>query len=935
VTNLARTYSESLGRRVLVRRLRRRFRSLIIIIVVFCVLLPSLLGAPVKEVRRVLLLYSMGPSSPTIALIDRQIRALLEESPFQIEFYTEYMDTNLFPDEASQREFRDWYIHKYRNRQPDVVVALAAAPIRFMIESHAKFFPKTPIVFCCASEEQVDTRKLDSQFTGVWMRLDPAKTLDAALRLQPSTKHLVIVGGAAASDQDLTNVVRQSLRPYEGKLDFIYLTELAMPVLLERLKHLPEESVVLYTNIQQDAVGTHFMSATQALPMVTGAANAPVFVMADTLVDQGAVGGYVTSFAAQGQIVSTITTRILKGERAADIPVVQDANAHIYDWRALDRWGFKDSDIPPGSVVLNRQLSAWQAYRLYIISGISLCAAEGLLIFGLLWHRAKRKRVEQSLVYRLEFESLLSDLSTTFINLPEEQVSVQIKKGLGRIGKFLQMERITIHEFSRDRSELLVTSSWHSDSVPPEPGAVKTSQFPWWMPRLMRGEVVLSSEFKGADHAPSERTYLREPKPMSLAVVPLQVGGEINGAVSFASTKQSVSWNEDLTNQLKVIADIFSNALKRKHTEGVLRESEERFRLVANTAPVMIWMSGPEKYFSYFNNPWLNFTGRTLSCELGNGWADGVHIEDLHACLETFDQAFDQRRSFQMEFRLRRHDGEYRWIADIGIPKFDTDGSFAGYIGSAIDVTERRLAEEALSAISRRLIDAQEKERTRIARELHDDINQRLALLAIELGQLAQGSSTSPEKVGVRAHELSQVVSEIGTDIQAISHQLHSSKLEYLGIVAAAKSFCRELSEQQKIEVDFTHRDVPRDVSADVSLCLFRVLQEALHNAVKHSGVRRFEVQLAGAQGVIELTVRDSGVGFDNEAVLNNPGLGLISMRERVSLVSGYYSIVSEPMRGTKVSVRVPIVEPTGPSSMALPSNPLRKPYERSTDLAS
>src|SRR5262249_18571126 len=158
---------------------------------------------------------------------------------------------------------------------------------------------------CCASEEQVDTRKLDSQFTGVWMRLDPAKTLDAALRLQPSTKHVVIVGGAAASDQDLTNVVRQSLRSYEGKLDFIYLTELAMPVLLERLKHLPEESVVLYTNIQQDAAGMHFMSATQALPMVTGAANAPVFVMADTLVDQGAVGGYVTSFAAQGQIVST------------------------------------------------------------------------------------------------------------------------------------------------------------------------------------------------------------------------------------------------------------------------------------------------------------------------------------------------------------------------------------------------------------------------------------------------------------------------------------------------------------------------------------------------------------------------------------------------------------------------------------------------------
>jgi len=108
----------------------------------------------------------MGPSSPTISLIDRQIRALLEKSPYQIEFYTEYMDTNLFPDKASQQEIREWYIHKYRDRRPDVIVALATAPIQFMVDAHAKFFPNTPIVFCCTREDQVDTTKIDSQFTG-------------------------------------------------------------------------------------------------------------------------------------------------------------------------------------------------------------------------------------------------------------------------------------------------------------------------------------------------------------------------------------------------------------------------------------------------------------------------------------------------------------------------------------------------------------------------------------------------------------------------------------------------------------------------------------------------------------------------------------------------------------------------------------------------
>src|SRR4029077_315129 len=123
-----------------------------------------------------------------------------------------------------------------------------------------------------------------------------------------------------------------------------------------------------------------------------------------------------------------------------------------------------------------------------------------------------------------------------------------------------------------------------------------------------------------------------------------------------------------------------------------ISESEARFRLVANTAPVMIWMSGPDRLWTYFNQPWLEFTGRSTEAELGNGWAEGIHPEDSEKCLETYTKAFDQRQSFQMEYRLRRHDGEYRWIFDLGVPRWNADGSFAGYIGSCLDDTERKRA---------------------------------------------------------------------------------------------------------------------------------------------------------------------------------------------------------------------------------------------------
>ena len=222
-------------------------------------------------------------------------------------------------------------------------------------------------------------------------------------------------------------------------------------------------------------------------------------------------------------------------------------------------------------------------------------------------------------------------------------------------------------------------------------------------------------------------------------------------------------------------------------------------------------------------------------------------------------------------------------------------------------VEEREQGRLVERELSRRLISEQEKERSRIASELHDDICQRLALLSMELQTASRNENHLATATKQRLEEIRLHCSEIADDVQLLSHELHSAKLDYLGISAAIRGFCREFGEQQEVSVEFTAQNVPKSVSRDESLCLFRVTQEALHNAVKHSGANRFWVELSGAGNEVRLEVKDAGIGFDAKEANQIGGLGLVSMQERVRAVNGRFYIESKHGAGTKIIASVPV----------------------------
>ncbi len=584
-------------------------RFVLALVVAAAFLFPqSIRAQQIKAVRRVLIFNDFSRiASPGISILDQEIAAGLATSPYQIELYSENLEVTLFPDEASQDRFREWYIRKYADRKPDLIITVGPASLKFMVESHEKSFPNTPVIFCGTTEEMLDQLKPDSQFTGVWGVAQPEMTLIAALHLQPDTRHVVVVGGIGAFDRSLEALTKKSLRKYESQFEFTYLTNLDMPALLEQLRRLPSKTIVYHTSIMEDAAGAHFIDASQSVPMVVDAANAPVFVTDDVDIGKGTVGGDVVSWAADGKVAAAMAVKILDGMKPQQIPVVRNSDVYMFDWRALHRWGFKESDLPPGSIVIFRELSVWERTKRIWISGL-------LVIF-------------------------------------------------------------------------------------------------------------------------------------SLALL----------------------------------------AMYLQHSRAELKKSRD-----------------------------------------------------------------------------------------------------------------------AQVQLSEHLIDGQEKERSRLASELHDDFSQRLAVLAFGLQNTAETLPDSPDALKQTLDGFRQSVCELGDDLHSLSHQLHSSTLDTLGLVAGLRSLCREFGVRQGIEIDFTSEGVPHTVKPEVSLCLFRITQEGLQNLKKHSGAKRAQLSLHHRGDKLFLSLRDEGMGFDANT-MEKPGLGILSMRGRARLLGGDFEIHSTPGKGTRIEAWVPL----------------------------
>ena len=404
--------------------------------------------------KHILLLYAESRLLPAVVDADAAFRATVSAgSGAPVVFHTEFLDLPPTRSAVFERRLRDLLRHKYQDVHLDLVMAAGPRALRIALGYRADLAPSAPIVFLAG--DAADALNLPADVTGVLMNLDWLDTLGAGLRLQPETRHVVVVGGSSGIDQRILALAQAAFAGAPARLEFTYLTDLPLEAIGARLAALPDKSIVLLSAFSRDGAGRN-LTAVEALVRLAEMSRVPIYGIFGTLMGRGIVGGRLVDFEMQGARAGDLGLRLLRGEKLgpADI-VTQNTNAYTFDWRQLRRWGLREDRLPPGSVIRFREPSAWEQYRWPVIGTLALILLESLLIAGLVVQRTRRKRAEAQAA--LQREHLVHAQRVTAMGALAATLAHEINQPLGAIVSNAEAASRLVDPSEPKRTDLLET----------------------------------------------------------------------------------------------------------------------------------------------------------------------------------------------------------------------------------------------------------------------------------------------------------------------------------------------------------------------------------------------------------------------------------------------------------------------------------------------
>lgn len=358
----------------------------------------------------------------------------------------------------------------------------------------------------------------------------------------------------------------------------------------------------------------------------------------------------------------------------------------------------------------------------------------------------------------------------------------------------------------------------------------------------------------------------------------------------------------------------FKDISFRKKDEKKIEESELRFRTLTKTAPVGIFETDAAGSTTYVNETWLQYSGMKFEEAMGDGWLDAVHTEDREWLIKGWHSKTEIKAESFSEYRIIDKKGRLRWVNGKAVPVNNADGKITGYIGIILDVTERKEAEsklkersEQLRELSRHLQNVREAERMNIAREIHDELGQQLTGLKMDIAWLMKKASQDDPVIKTKFDDTLLLIDGMVRSIRRIATELRPSIIDDLGLNAAIEWLISEFSERLDIDIEYENKFNDKNMPSDISIGLFRILQESLTNIAKHAGAKKMKIKIEQLDNAVQLIVQDDGIGFDTKIKQADLTFGLLGIKERTGMMQGECNIFSKPGEGTTIEIKIPL----------------------------
>lgn len=890
--------------------------------------------------KNVLVLHADETSAPLFESTRRGISAALQSGGIgSINQFFEYLDLRRNPSPEHLQKTIELLRLRYSLRKVDLVITLYPEALELILEESLPFFSTAPIV-ALYLPLSIDLPKTDRLIIKHSVRLDMVGTLQGALKLVPEAKRVYVVSGAHEMDRKYKDQALRDCEQWNGRLEFCCLSGLPPEEILEEISKASSESIVFLLSYSMDISGKQY-TARWFAERLSRVSKAPLFGLYDTLLGFGIVGGSLVSSERIGTRAGELALDILRGARGSeDTPTFLDVPyLPMFDWGQLRRWSLRESALPEGSIVINKEVTLWD-FRYLIIGGLALILLQSFLVTCLAISSRRRRSAEgalrrktEELSERLKFEKLLSEISSRFVNLRAGELASQVEYAQRQVCQCLDLDLSTFWEVSEANPRQVILSSFYKAlGGPPVPQQMNALEhFPWTLLQLSAGNIVALSVKEAPAEASRDQEMWRHFGIKSVLAFPLSVGGgSLFGVLSFETMREERTWPETKVKQLQLLAQVFTNALARKWADLELREREACLSLATNATGAGLWVMPVD-----MSEVWVAARTRELfhfapdEKLTYDSFIKVIHQDDREQVQRAVQQAIEFGRSLKIDFRIVLPDGRIRWIAASGQPYPGTKP--VRLMGVSLDITERIQAGQAMEEHLRfeRVYQMAELAAS-LAHELSQPLTSILSNASAALRFIESGNFDVLELKNI-LQDIAEDDKRAGRIIQTLRAMFRQDKGEREPV--AINSLCREVIELFKGEA------VARKIRVETELCdllppvmmnrtqIEQVLVNLLMNAGEwmDDGARERKITVrTSIQDMthVRMEVCDTGSGIDEKDLVRifepfftrkraGIGMGLSLCRTIIEAHGGYIRARNNKDKGASFLIDLPVMENT------------------------